>query len=68
MAILTNPNLIETPAPGQRRYGLFTAATVTDDLSTRDIAAPVTSPVLDCGASMLAYDANCTTNPAKTFE
>jgi hypothetical protein len=65
MAILTNRNLTSTPAPGLTRYGLFTAATVTDDLGTRDIAAGFQFPALDCGFGVAVYDANCLTHPTK---
>ncbi|MEU1494296.1 hypothetical protein ABZ456_29090 [Streptomyces sp. NPDC005776] len=67
MAILTNRNLTQAPAPGTRRYGLFTAATVLDDLAGRDIAAGFQFPVLDCGAGVAVYDANCDTHPEKVF-
>lgn len=65
--ILANSEEITTPAPGPLRYGLFSAATVTDDLDTRGIASGFQFPALDCG-TVRAYDANCSTHPAKTFD
>lgn len=47
--IIDNPQLVETPAVGPLRYGVFTAATVTDDLSARDIAAGFQFAAPDCG-------------------
>jgi hypothetical protein len=67
MAILTNRNLVDAPDPGPRRYGLFTAASVRDDLAGRDVAAGFQFPVLDCGFGVAVYDANCTTHPEKVF-
>lgn len=65
--ILSNPQLVATPAPGPLRYGLFTAATVTDDLDARAIAAGVQWANLDCGPPLNEYDANCVTHPVKEF-
>lgn len=65
--ILTNAELIAAPSPGLSRYGLFNAATVTDDLDPRGIAAGWQIPAEDCGL-VRAYDANCETHPAKTFD
>lgn len=65
MAILTNRELIATPDPGPRRYGLFDVATVTDDLSAAAIRAGVQHRALDCGDPLNEYDANCTTHPPK---
>lgn len=65
--ILTNAGLIAAPSPGLARYGLFNAATVTDDLDPRGIAAGWQIPAEDCGL-VRAYDANCVTHPAKTFD
>ena len=65
--ILTNGELIAAPAPGVQRYGLFNAATVLDDLDTRGIASGFQVPAEDCGL-VRAYDANCATHPAKTFD
>lgn len=67
MAIISNGQIVPAPAPGVRRYGLFSAATVTDDLDARGIAAGFQFPAEDCGTA-LVYDANCVTNPAKEFE
>lgn len=67
MAILTNGELIPAPTPGRLRYGLFSAATVTDDLDARGIAAGFQLPAEGCG-TIRAYDANCSTHPAKTFD
>lgn len=65
--ILTNAELVATPAPGRPRYGLFSAATVTDDLETRGIGSGFQFAGEDCGV-VRSYDANCTTNPAKTLD
>lgn len=65
--ILTNGELIAAPAPGVQRYGLFNAATVLDDLDARGIASGFQVPAEDCGL-VRAYDANCATHPAKTFD
>ena len=65
--IITNGEIIAAPSPGLRRYGLFNAATVTDDLDARGIAAGFQVPAEDCGL-VRAYDANCDTHPAKTFD
>ena len=65
--IIANRHLIETAPPGPRRYGLFDAATVTDDLNPRLIAAGATWAELDCGPPLAEYDANCVTHPVKEF-
>lgn len=68
MAIITgNGEIIAAPAPGRTRYGLFNAATVTDDLDAPGIASGFQLPAEDCGV-VRAYDANCLTHPAKTFD
>lgn len=67
MPILANGELIATPSPGPMRYGLFSAATLTDDLEARGIAAGFQFAAEDCGV-VRSYDANCDTNPAKTFD
>lgn len=68
MAIITNnASLYPAPAPGQRRYGLFNAATVSDDLEARGIASGFQLPAEDCGV-VRSYDANCVTHPEKTFD
>lgn len=65
--ILANAEIIAAPAPGLVRYGLFSAATVTDDLDVRGIASGFQIPAEDCGL-VRAYDANCLTHPEKTFD
>lgn len=65
--ILTNGELYAAPSPGLLRYGLFSAATVLDDLDARGIAAGYQLPAEDCGL-VRAYDANCATHPVKTFD
>lgn len=65
--ILSNGEVIAPLAPGLARYGLFTAATVLDNLDTRGIAAGFQIPAEDCG-TVRAYDANCATHPAKVFD
>lgn len=67
MAIMTNAQLAPTPSPGLARYGLFNAATVTDDLDAREIASGFQLAGEDCGV-VRSYDANCVTHPAKTFD
>lgn len=67
MAILTNGELYPAPAPGVLRYGLFNAATVLDDLDAPGIASGFQLPAEGCG-TIRAYDANCLTHPAKTFD
>lgn len=68
MAIIDNRQLIASPAPGLRRYGLFDAATVTDDLDGRQVASGFQFAGLDCGSDVLVYDANCETHPDKVFD
>lgn len=65
--ILINGELIAAPSPGPLRYGLFNAATVLDDLESRGVAAGFQLPGEGCG-TIRAYDANCLTHPAKTFD
>ena len=67
MAILTNREIVNAPAPGVRRYGVFDAATLTDDLSVREVASGFQFPDMDCSTDVAFYDANCATNPTKTF-
>lgn len=67
MAIIDNRQLIASPAPGLRRYGLFDAATVTDDLEGRQIASGFQFAAMDCGSPVNVYDANCETHPDKDF-
>lgn len=62
-----NAEVIATPQPSVLRYGLFSAATVLDDLDPRGIAAGFQLPAEDCGI-VRTYDANCATHPAKTFD
>lgn len=64
----TTPLVVEAPSPGQLRYGLFNAATVTADLEARAIASGFQFPAEDCGQAVQVYDANCETNPTKTFD
>lgn len=66
-AIISNPELIPAPTPGPLRYGLFSAATVTDDLGSRGIATGFQVPSEGCG-TIRPYDANCDTNPVKVFD
>lgn len=65
--IIANAELITAPAPGLLRYGLFNAATVTDDLDGRGIATGFQVAAEDCG-TVRTYDANCLTHPAKVFD
>lgn len=65
--IVTIGDVIAAPSPGPQRYGLFNAATVLDDLDARGIAGGWQIPAEDCGL-VRAYDANCATHPAKTFD
>lgn len=66
-AIIANPELVPAPTPGPLRYGLFSAATVTDDLGARSIATGFQVPAEGCGV-IRPYDATCDTHPAKTFD
>lgn len=66
-AIISNPELVPAPTPGPLRYGLFSAATVTEDLGTRGVATGFQVPAEGCGV-IRPYDANCDTNPTKTFD
>lgn len=65
--IIANPELAPAPTPGPLRYGLFSAATVTDDLGARGIATGFQVPAEGCGV-IRPYDANCDTHPEKTFD
>ena len=65
--MIANRHLVDAPPTGMRRYGLFDAATVVDDLDARMIAAGVQFPELDCGPALDEYDANCATHPVKDF-
>lgn len=65
--ILTNPEVIAAPGPGLARHGLFSAATVLDDLDAPGIASGFQVPAEDCGL-VRAYDANCATHPVKVFD
>lgn len=59
MAVITDiPQLVETPAPGPLRYGLFRAATVTEDLGPREIASGFQMAAPDCGVTRFT-DAPC---------
>lgn len=67
--IIDNHQLVAAPQPEPLRYGLFNAATVTDDLGTREIAAGFQVPAVDCGTVRL-YDSQCPPgeNDPKTFD
>jgi len=65
--MIQNRQLVPSVPPGPRRYGLFDAATVTDGLDARAIAAGIQFPELDCGPALAEYDANCVTHPEKEF-
>lgn len=65
--MIANRQLIQAPAPGARRYGLFDAATLTDSLDARLMAAGATWAELDCGGTVNEYDAQCGTAPVKEF-
>lgn len=68
MAIISNPQETSAPAPGLLRHGLFSAATVTDDLNAREIASGFQFPAEDCG-TVRPYDATCTRPfDEKTFD
>lgn len=66
-SIIANPEVMPAPAPGLLRYGLFSAATVADDLAARGIATGFQLPAEDCGVAR-PYDANCATHPEKIFD
>ena len=63
--IIDNAQLAQAPPPGTLRYGLFRAATLTEDLGEREIASGFQIPAADCGVSRL-YDALC--DPAEATE
>jgi hypothetical protein len=65
-AIISNPQLVATPAPPARRYGLFTAAVGPLALDTHGVGSGVQFISDHCGGATL-YDANCDTNPTKEF-
>lgn len=70
MAVIAgSPNLVAAPPPQPLRYGIFTAATVTDDLSGHMIADGFQVPAEDCGVSRL-YDSSCPPGDSdlKTFD
>lgn len=70
MAVITSTNqLAETPAPGRLRYGLFNAATLTEDLGPREIATGFQFAGIDCGVARL-YDSACPPGDSdiKTFD
>lgn len=70
MAVITSTNqLTETPPPQRLRYGLFNAATVTDDLGIREIGTGFQFAAVDCGDARL-YDSNCPPgeNEPKVFD
>lgn len=70
MAVITSVNeLAPTPPPQRLRYGLFNAATLTEDLGPREIAAGFQLAAIDCGGARL-YESNCPPgeNVAKTFD
>lgn len=70
MAVITTVNQVTaTPPPQRLRYGLFNAATITDDLGIREIGTGFQFAALDCGPVRL-YDSNCAPdlNVPKTFD
>lgn len=70
MAVITTVNqLAATPPPGKLRYGLFNAATVTEDLGPAEIATGFQFAGIDCGVARL-YDSSCAPgdSDAKTFD
>lgn len=70
MAVITSVNqLAPTPPPQRLRYGLFSAATVTEDLGIREIATGFQFAAPDCGDTRL-YDSSCAPgdSDAKTFD
>jgi hypothetical protein len=70
MAVITTVQELAPTPPAQRlRYGLFSAATVTEDLGPREIGTGFQFAAIDCGDARL-YDSNCAPgeNVAKTFD
>lgn len=69
VAIIPVAQIAPTPQPLALRYGLFNAATVTEDLNAREIASGFQIATPDCGTVRL-YDAQClpSENPAKTLD
>lgn len=67
MVMISNPQESAAPAPGLARYGLFNAATISDDLGPREIASGFQIPSDDCG-TVRPYDVACGIGAAKTFD
>jgi hypothetical protein len=67
--ITTNHEIVATPPPGRLRYGLFTAATVTEGMEDHVIGAGFQFAGLDCGVARL-YDSSCEPGASdpKTFD
>lgn len=67
--IIDNPDLVAGPPSQPLRYGIFNAATVTDDLDDRGISAGFQFAAVDCGVAR-TYDSQCapSSNPDKTFD
>jgi hypothetical protein len=67
--ILGNPQEIQAPSPGTRRYGIFNAAVRPGEASDRVIASGITFPAEDCGMAVVPYDPTCAApHPEKDFE
>jgi hypothetical protein len=70
MAVITDVNqIIGAPSPQRLRYGLFSAATVTEDLGPREISTGFQFAAADCGEARL-YDSSCAPgdSDAKIFD
>jgi hypothetical protein len=67
--ILSNPQEIAAPAPPQRRYGLFDAASMPGALPGRVVASGLTFAAEDCGVAVTLYNQGCPIeeSPTKPF-
>jgi hypothetical protein len=64
--IVSNRELIATPAVGQRRYGLFDAVASSNTMPTRMIASGLQFLTDHCDPAV-AYDQTCEVSPVKPF-
>lgn len=65
--IISNRQLIDAPASGPLRYGVFAAAAAMPQMDTRLIGAGLQFNVDHCGEAQL-YDQTCLVNPVKEFD
>lgn len=69
MAVIVSNNrqLIPTPGPGQRRYGLFDAVASSQEADARMIGAGLQFLQDGCGNEVEEYEQTCSVNPVKPF-